>query len=55
MTKWFILSIIAFIILGFFGLSLYAIFTFEFPYNIVGVPGSGIIGFIVGDWFVSKL
>lgn len=45
--------ILLFVIL-FLGLSVYSMFYFDFPYYYIGVPGSFILGYIIGDWFFEK-
>lgn len=55
MQNIFIFTLIMTLILSFFGVSLYSIFTFETPYCYTGIPGTLLLGYIIGDWTLNKL
>lgn len=55
MQNIFIFTLIMTLILSFFGISLYAIFTFETPDCYIGIPGTLLLGYIIGDWTLNKL
>ena len=50
-----IFTIVMTLILSFFGVSLYLIFTFETPYCYAGIPGTLLLGYIIGDWTLDKI
>lgn len=54
MQNIFIFTLIMTLILSFFGVSLYSIFTFEAPYCYTGIPGTLLLGYIIGDWSLNK-
>ena len=54
MQNIFIFTLIMTLILSFFGISLYSIFTFESPECYTGIPGTLLLGYIIGDWTLDK-
>ena len=47
--------IIIILFVAFFGISTYALYTFESPECYIGIPGIVILGYIIGDWVQMKL
>lgn len=47
--------IIIILFAAFFGISTYAIYTFESPECYIGIPGVLLLGYIIGDWVQMKL
>lgn len=48
-------ALLLILIILFFSISIYALFTFKIPFCFAGVPGAIILGYILGDWLKSKL
>lgn len=49
-----IFTLIMTLILSFFGVSLYSIFMFDTPDCYTGIPGTLLLGYIIGDWTLNK-
>jgi hypothetical protein len=47
--------VLAAILIGFFGFSAYALFTFNDPECLIGIPGCVLLGTILCDWLEDKL
>ena len=48
-------ALLLILIILFFSISLFALFTFEMPFCFAGIPGAIILGYISGDWLKTKL
>ena len=47
--------VLAAILIGFFGFSAYALFTYGEPECLIGIPGCVLLGAILCDWLEDKL
>ena len=48
-------ALLLILIILFFSISIFALFTLEMPFCFAGIPGAIILGYISGDWLKSKL
>ena len=47
--------VLAAVLIGFFGFSAYALFTYNDPECLIGIPGCVLLGAILCDWLEDKL
>ena len=47
--------VLAAVLIGFFGFSAYALFTYNAPECLIGIPGCVLLGAILCDWLEDKL
>jgi hypothetical protein len=47
--------ILAAILLSFFSFSVYALFTYDNPECVAGIPGCALLGAIICDWLDDKM